>query len=100
MPTIKASEFKARCLKLMDQVNETGEEITITKNGEAVARLVPLKGKRRFEFGRSKNEIKIIGDIEAPIWDEFDVVAKFDRIQAETDEYHAKNRAKDRKTDQ
>ena len=31
--TIKASEFKARCLKLMDEVAENGEEIVITKNG-------------------------------------------------------------------
>ena len=28
--TIKASEFKARCLKLMDEVAENGEEIIIT----------------------------------------------------------------------
>ena len=31
--TIKASEFKAKCLKLMDEVAENGEEIVITKNG-------------------------------------------------------------------
>jgi len=30
MQTIKASEFKAKCLHLMDQVNHTGKEITIT----------------------------------------------------------------------
>ena len=37
--TIKASEFKAKCLKLMDEVAETGEEIIITKNGKPVAKL-------------------------------------------------------------
>ena len=31
--TIKASEFKAKCLKLMDEVAESGEEIVITKHG-------------------------------------------------------------------
>ena len=31
--TIKASEFKAKCLRLMDEVAESGEEIVITKNG-------------------------------------------------------------------
>ena len=31
--TIKASEFKARCLKLMDEVAQSGEEIVITKRG-------------------------------------------------------------------
>ena len=39
--TIKASEFKAKCLKLMDEVAESGEEIVITKNGRPVSKLVP-----------------------------------------------------------
>ena len=37
MQTMKASEFKAKCLKLMDEVNETGEEVIITKNGKPVS---------------------------------------------------------------
>jgi len=41
MQTIKASEFKAKCLHLMDVVNETNEEIIITKNGKPISRLVP-----------------------------------------------------------
>ena len=36
--TIKASEFKAKCLKLMDEVAESGNEIVITKNGRPVSR--------------------------------------------------------------
>jgi prevent-host-death family protein len=43
MQTLKASEFKARCLKLMDKVQETGEEIIITKNGKPVSKLVPYR---------------------------------------------------------
>ena len=39
--TMKASEFKAKCLKLMDEVAESGEEIIITKNGKPVAKLAP-----------------------------------------------------------
>ena len=31
--TMKASEFKAKCLGLMDEVAENGGEIVITKNG-------------------------------------------------------------------
>lgn len=50
--TIPAGEFKARCLKLMDVVNETHENITITKRGKAVARLVPVsESKDRGLFG-------------------------------------------------
>ena len=36
--TIKASEFKAKCLQLMDEVAESGEEIVITKFGKPVAK--------------------------------------------------------------
>jgi antitoxin (DNA-binding transcriptional repressor) of toxin-antitoxin stability system len=36
---IKASEFKAKCLKLIDEVAETGEAIVITKRGKPIARV-------------------------------------------------------------
>ena len=39
--TLPASEFKAKCLALIDRVRERGEPITITKRGRVVARLVP-----------------------------------------------------------
>ncbi len=41
MKTIKASEFKATCLQLMDEVAKTGESVVITKNGKPVSLLVP-----------------------------------------------------------
>ena len=40
--TIQASEFKAACLKLIDEVAESGKEIIITKNGRPVARLLAV----------------------------------------------------------
>jgi prevent-host-death family protein len=40
MRTIKASEFKAKCLQLIDEVAASGESIEITKRGKPVARLV------------------------------------------------------------
>ena len=43
--TIKASEFKAKCLQLMDEVAATGEEIVITKNGRPVSKLMPYREK-------------------------------------------------------
>ena len=39
--TITASEFRARCLQLMNEVAATGEEIIITKRGRPVCRLTP-----------------------------------------------------------
>ena len=39
--TMKASEFKTKCLALMDEIAESGEEIVITKYGKPVAKLTP-----------------------------------------------------------
>ena len=52
--TIKASEFKAKCLKLMDEVEESGEEIIITKNGRPVSRLAPYREMPKSWFGRDR----------------------------------------------
>lgn len=39
--TITATEFKAKCLAILDQVQASGETVTITKRGKVVAQLVP-----------------------------------------------------------
>ncbi len=41
--TMSAGQFKARCLRVMDEVQETGMEIVITKRGRPVVRVVPVK---------------------------------------------------------
>ena len=65
--TIKASEFKARCLKLMDEVAETGEEIVITKYGKPVSKLAPYRKKPQTLFGIDRGRFEIVGDIDEPI---------------------------------
>lgn len=67
MKTMKASEFKAKCLKVMDEVAATGEPVVVTKNGVPVARLVPEKRPVKTLFGALKGSIKIQGDIVAPL---------------------------------
>lgn len=42
---IKASEFKARCLRLLDDVARTKRTIVVTKRGKPVAKLVPMSAK-------------------------------------------------------
>ncbi len=69
--TIKASEFKAKCLKLMDEVAESGEEIIITKNGRPVSRLTPYREKPKAPFGRHRDNIRILGDIVSPMPEEW-----------------------------
>lgn len=38
---ITATQFKARCLRLLDEVAETGETLVVTKHGRPVARVEP-----------------------------------------------------------
>ena len=42
MKTIRATEFKARCLRVIAQLNKDHEPVTITKRGRPVAILAPL----------------------------------------------------------
>ena len=73
MQIIQASEFKAKCLALMDQVAATGEGILITKNGKPVAELHPPASLRPISpIGLHKGMIEIKGDIISPVdvkWD-------------------------------
>ncbi len=71
---IPAGEFKAKCLKLMDQVRESGREIVITKRGKPVAKLVPLVPMVRSPlFGCMKGSIEILGDIIGPFHEEWEL---------------------------
>jgi prevent-host-death family protein len=63
---IPAGEFKARCLKLMDQVRATRRPIVITKRGKPIARLVPVEEETPSIFGRMKGTVTIHGDIVGP----------------------------------
>ena len=38
---MSATEFKAKCLAVLDRVHSRRESVTITKRGRVVARLVP-----------------------------------------------------------
>ncbi|MEA3333777.1 MAG: type II toxin-antitoxin system Phd/YefM family antitoxin [Pseudomonadota bacterium] len=57
MQTVKASVFKATCLRLMDKVCQTGEQIIITKNGKPVSRLVPYREVPETLFGLHRKKV-------------------------------------------
>jgi antitoxin (DNA-binding transcriptional repressor) of toxin-antitoxin stability system len=68
MQTIKASEFKARCLALMDEVARKGEPLVITKNGRPLVELRAYRAKgETAPFGLHRGKVKIIGDILEPV---------------------------------
>ena len=64
---IPAAQFKAECLKLMDQVEKTREPIVITKHGRPVAQLAPVSAAPKSLFGYMKDTLRITGDVSAPI---------------------------------
>jgi prevent-host-death family protein len=68
MPTIQASEFKAKCLALMDRVARTGDTIVITKKGKAIAELRPHRPPRPPTLiGLHKGQVRAEGDIVSPL---------------------------------
>ena len=40
--TIGATEFKANCLRIFDEVDRTRESVTITKRGRPIAEVRPV----------------------------------------------------------
>jgi len=65
MKQIRAGEFKASCLAVMDEVQATGEPVVVTKRGVPVVKLVPVRGQNEI-FGFMAGEFRIAGDIESP----------------------------------
>jgi prevent-host-death family protein len=61
--TIASSDFKARCLGLLDEVEKNGREIIVTKRGRRVARLCPLPKTRAVTFGTFSGQVVVVGDI-------------------------------------
>ncbi len=78
--TMKASEFKARCLALMDEIAESGEEIIITKRGKPVARLAPCEDKPAPWFGRDRDSIVMHDDLIEPVDVEWEAETDPDRV--------------------
>ena len=69
---VKAGVFKAECLKMMDEVQETQIPLWITKHGKLVAKLVAIKEEKHPLFGKMKGTIDIHGDIVESIGEVWD----------------------------
>ncbi len=74
MQTIKASEFKAKCLNLMDEVHQGGEEIIITKNGKPVSVLKAYHTIPETLFGLHAGKVQSKDDLIAPVDTDWDAV--------------------------
>ncbi len=68
MIKINASDFKARCLAILDDVHETGERVVILKRGRPVAELSRVAGDgEMYPQSELEGTVVIVGDIVEPV---------------------------------
>ena len=74
MREIAISEFKAKCLALLDEVNKTKKSIRITRFGKPIADVIPSPTAvdREQWIGSMRDSMQILGDIVSPANDEED----------------------------
>jgi len=66
MKKMMASEFKSKCLKVMDEVASTGEEVVVTKNGKPVGKFVPYSAKPKSLRGLHEGLLQARDDLVEP----------------------------------
>ena len=68
METINASDFKAKCLSILDRVQRTGERVLILKHGRPVAELMPaIRTSAEYPQLELKGTVTVLGDIMEPV---------------------------------
>jgi len=67
MKEVAISEFKAKCLALLDQVQKTKKPLRVTRFGKPIAEVIPPAPTSNSDWmGSMKDSIEILGDIVAP----------------------------------
>ena len=67
MITVKISEFKAKCLEMLDRVSRTGESLVITRRGHPLARVLPVESDTGGEWiGCLRGTAQAKDDLIAP----------------------------------
>ena len=68
MIKINASDFKARCLAILDNVRDTGERVVILKRGRPVAELSRVTGDgEQYAQTELEGTVIIVGDVVEPV---------------------------------
>jgi prevent-host-death family protein len=76
MKEVAISEFKAKCLSLLEEVRKTKKPIRVTRRGEPVAEVMPASPARKRKFvGAMVGTGEILGDILSPVIDLADIEA-------------------------
>ena len=74
---VAISEFKAKCLSLLAEVDKTKAPIRVMKRGKPIADVVPVSsasGAREW-MGSMSDTLEILGDIVSPVIDLRDIEA-------------------------
>ena len=74
MQEVAISEFKAKCLALLEQVRKTKQPIRVTRFGEPVAEVIPAgpSAEEGDWLGFMADSMEIVGDIVSPVIEEKD----------------------------
>jgi prevent-host-death family protein len=74
MKEVAISEFKAKCLALLEEVQKTKRPLRVTRFGKPVAEVVPASPEAGPAdwIGSMKDSMEILGDIVSPASDEQD----------------------------
>jgi len=73
MKEIAVSEFKAKCLALLQQVQRSKQPLRVTRFGKPIADVVPPTQSTPADWvGSMKTTLEIVGDIVSPADDEND----------------------------
>jgi prevent-host-death family protein len=71
MQEVAISEFKAKCLSLLEEVSKTRTPLRVTRRGKAIADVIPASSEteERDWIGSMSDTIEIVGDIVSPVID-------------------------------
>ncbi len=70
--TIAAGKFKAKCLRIIDEVAETRETLVVTKHGRPMVLITPIPAEYVDPFGALRGSGVIVGDIISPLENEWE----------------------------
>jgi antitoxin (DNA-binding transcriptional repressor) of toxin-antitoxin stability system len=69
MKRMSLGKFQANCPVILENVQQTNETVLITRQGKPLVKVIPAKRSSAQKLlGPLEGKIKIVGDIESPIW--------------------------------
>jgi prevent-host-death family protein len=75
MKHVSASQFKAKCSALVEQVRRTKRAIQITRRGKVIAEITPVASEKSRGWLQDERAAEIVGDIVSPVFDLEDIEA-------------------------